>query len=84
MKQALDVGETILNTAGIVFAVQDIESVLSIILLAVSIASLLIRGLYAAYKYIKNKEVDKGIKTIVDTLDDTKDTIEKYKEDNKK
>lgn len=83
MKQALDIGETILNTTGIVFAAQDIESVLSIILLVVSILSLLIRGGYMAYNYFKNKQCDKGIKTIVGTLDETKETIEKFKENNK-
>lgn len=86
MKQALDIGETVLNATGIVFAVQDIESILSIVLLVVSILSLLIRGGYMAYKYFKNKEVDKGIKEVVDTLDKTQTTLEEYKnnKENKK
>lgn len=83
MKQALDVGETVLNIAGITVASQDLESVLSIILLIISISSILIRGGYMAYKYFKNKKTDEGVKTIIDTLDQAKDVIEKNKEDKK-
>lgn len=84
MKPALDVAETVVNIAGITVAVQDMESILSIILLSISILSLLIRGGYLAYKHFKAKKCDEGIKTIVDTLDKAKDTIEKYKDGNKK
>ena len=84
MKPALDVAETVVNIAGITVAVQDMESILSIVLLSISILSLLVRGGYLAYKYFKEKKCDEGIKTIVDTLDQTKDTIEKYKDGIKK
>lgn len=84
MKQILNLSETAINIAGIAVSVQDLESALSLALLIVSIASMLIRGIYTVYKHIKNKDIEAAVNTTVEVLDDTKKIIEKHNmQDNK-
>ena len=77
MKTWYSVAELSLNTISIMVASIDIENVLSIILLVLSVCSILYRLGYNIYKLIKNKKYDK----IDDEIDKAKDDIEKLGHD---
>lgn len=73
MKRLLDIAETGLNTMGVLIGVSDIENVLNLVLLIVSILAILWRAGYAIYQHVRNKRLDK----IGDEIDKAKDEIEK-------
>ena len=73
MKRLLDIAETGLNTVGVLIGVSDIENVLNLVLLIVSILAILWRAGYAIYQHIRDKRLDK----IGDEIDKAKDDIEK-------
>lgn len=81
MKKFMDVAEPLLNGMGILVGVSDIENILNIVLLCVSIFAILWRAGYTIYQHIKEKKFDK----IGDEIDKAKDEIENLmpKEDNK-
>lgn len=81
MNKIIDTAETILNTASIIISVQDLNDIINLILLIVSLIAILWRAGYAIYKHIKEKDYDK----VNDELSKAKDDIEKlnHKEDNK-
>lgn len=81
MKKVLDIAETGLNTVGVLIGVSDIENVLNLVLLIVSILAILWRAGYAIYQHVRNKRLDK----IGNEIDKAKDDIEKLmpKEENK-
>lgn len=81
MKRLLDIAETGLNTVGVLIGVSDIENVLNLVLLIVSILAILWRAGYAIYQHVRNKRLDK----IGDEIEKAKDDIEKLmpKEENK-
>jgi len=73
MKRLLDIAETGLNTMGVLIGVSDIENVLNLVLLIVSILAILWRAGYAIYQHVRNKRLDK----IGDEIEKAKDDIEK-------
>lgn len=73
MKRLLDIAETGLNTVGVLIGVSDIENVLNLVLLIVSIIAILWRAGYAIYQHVRNKRLDK----IGDEIEKAKDDIEK-------
>lgn len=73
MKRLLDIAETGLNTMGVLIGISDIENVLNLVLLIVSILAILWRAGYAIYQHVRNKRLDK----IGDEIDKAKDEIEK-------
>ena len=73
MKRLLDIAETVLNTMGVLIGVSDIENVLNLVLLIVSILAILWRAGYAIYQHVRNKRLDK----IGDEIEKAKDDIEK-------
>lgn len=73
MKRLLDIAETGLNTMGVLIGMSDIENVLNLVLLIVSILAILWRAGYAIYQHVRNKRLDK----IGDELEKAKDDIEK-------
>ena len=73
MKRLLDIAETGLNTVGVLIGVSDIENVLNLVLLIVSIIAILWRAGYAIYQHVRDKRLDK----IGDEIDKAKDDIEK-------
>lgn len=81
MKKLLDTCETGLNVMGVALGVSDMESILNLILLIVSIAAILFRAGYAIYQKIKQKKYDE----IAQELEDTQKALEelKAKEDTK-
>ena len=81
MKKFMDIAEPLLNGMGILVGVSDIENILNIVLLCVSIFAILWRAGYTIYHHIKEKKFDK----IGDEIDKAKDEIENLmpKEDNK-
>lgn len=81
MKKFMDIAEPLLNGMGILVGVSDIENILNIVLLCVSIFAILWRAGYTIYIHIKQKNFDK----IGDEIDKAKDEIENLmpKEDNK-
>ena len=81
MKRVLDVCETGLNIVGVAIGVSDIESVLNVILLVVSILAILFRAGYAIYQHVKEKNYSK----IAEELESAKKQLEQLqaKEDNK-
>lgn len=81
MKKFMDIAEPLLNGMGILVGVSDIENILNIVLLCVSIFAILWRAGYTIYQHIKEKKFDK----IGDDINNAKDEIENLmpKEDNK-
>lgn len=81
MKKFMDIAEPLLNGMGILIGVSDIENILNIVLLCVSIFAILWRAGYTIYHNIKEKKFDK----IGAEIDKAKDEIENLmpKEDNK-
>lgn len=81
MKRVLDVCETGLNIVGVAIGVSDIESVLNVILLVVSILAILFRAGYAIYQHVKEKNYSK----IAEELESARKQLEQLqaKEDNK-
>lgn len=81
MKKVLDACETGLNVVGVAIGVSDIESVLNVILLIVSIAAILFRAGYAIYQKVKEKKYSE----IADELESAKKQLEQLqpKEDDK-
>lgn len=81
MKKFMDIAEPLLNGMGILVGVSDIENILNIVLLCVSIFAILWRTGYTIYLHVKEKKFDK----IGDEIDKAKDEIENLmpKEDNK-
>ena len=73
MKRLLEIAETGLNTMGVLIGISDIENVLNLVLLIVSILAILWRAGYAIYQHVRNKRLDK----IGDEIDKAKDEIEK-------
>ncbi len=73
MKRLLDIAETGLNTVGVLIGVSDIENVLNLVLLIVSILAILWRAGYAIYQHVRDKRLDK----IGDEIEKAKDDIEK-------
>ena len=73
MKRLLDIAETGLNTMGVLIGVSDIENVLNLVLLIVSILAILWRAGYAIYQHVRNRRLDR----IGDELNKAKDDIEK-------
>ncbi len=72
MKKLFDALETGLNVVGVAIGVSDIESVLNIILLIVSIAAILFRAGYAIYQKVKEKKYNE----IADELEKAKEQLE--------
>ena len=81
MKKFMDIAEPLLNGMGILIGASDIENILNIVLLCVSIFAILWRAGYTIYHHIKEKKFDK----ISDDINNAKDEIENLmpKEDNK-
>lgn len=81
MKKFMDIAEPLLNGMGILIGVSDIENILNIVLLCVSIFAILWRAGYTIYLHVKEKKFDK----IAAEIDKAKDEIENLmpKEDNK-
>ena len=81
MKKFMDIAEPLLNGMGILIGASDIENILNIVLLCVSIFAILWRAGYTIYHHIKEKKFDK----IDDEIDKAKKELENLmpKEDNK-
>lgn len=81
MKKVFDACETGLNVLGVAIGVSDVESILNVILLIVSIAAILFRAGYAIYQHVKEKNYSK----IAEELEAAKKQLEQLqaKEDNK-
>lgn len=62
------------------FALYNIQDILSIIILVLSIANIIFNMIMRIYHHIKNKEYDE----IPNEIDKTTKQLEKIKEDNKK
>lgn len=80
MKKFMDIAEPLLNGMGILVGVSDIENILNIVLLCVSLFAILWRAGFTIYTHIKQKKYDK----ISDDIEHAKDEIETLmpKEDN--
>lgn len=72
MKRLLNIAETGLNAIGVLIGVSDIENVLNLLLLIVSIIAILWRAGYAIYQHIRDKRLDK----VGDEIEQAKDDIE--------
>ena len=80
-KKLLNIAETILNGIGITVSVTDLNNILNIILLVISILSILVRASISIYNHYKEKKYNE----IANDLEKTKDEIETIinKEDKK-
>ena len=73
--------ETGVNVLGISISLTDIQNILSIILLIVSILSICFRGGLMIYQRIKNKDIDGAIQVTKDTQTEIEDAINKHKKE---
>lgn len=81
MKKLLDTCETGINVLGVALATSDLENILNLVLLIISIAAILFRGGYAIYQKIKDKKYSEIAKELEDTHKALEDL--KAKEDTK-
>lgn len=77
MKKSLDLAETCLNVVGLTVSLSDINNILNIILLIVSVLAILVRGFFEIKKHIENKEYDKAVETFEDTKEKLEDLTNK-------
>jgi len=77
MKKSLDLAETCLNVLGLTVSLSDINNLLNIILLVVSVLAILVRGFFEIKKHIENKEYDKAVETFEDTKEKLEDLTNK-------
>ena len=70
-----DFAETGLNVAGIAISVQDLNQILNLILLIISVSSILIRVCMKIYDLVKARR----FKEIEETLNEAKDEINEVK-----
>ncbi len=70
----------ILSTIGIAWSVQDLQNIISLILLIISLLNILWKGGYSIYTHVKNKEFNKiesDIKESKEELEKLNNTINK-------
>ena len=79
--KAYDYIETGVNVLGIGISLTDIQNILSIVLLIVSILSICFRGGLMIYQRIKNKDIDGAIKITQETQTEIEDAINKHKKE---
>ena len=79
MKEKLSMATYIVNALGFSISITDIENVLNLILLIVSIASTLIVAGISIYDKFKKKDLDGVIDEVQDTADKITDIIEDSK-----
>ena len=79
--KAYDYIETGVNVLGIGISLTDLQNVLSIVLLIISILSICFRGGLMIYKHIKNKDIDGAIQATKDTQTEIENAINKHKKE---
>lgn len=79
MKEKFSMATYIVNALGFSISITDIENVLNLILLIVSIASTLIVAGISIYDKFKKKDLDGAIEEVQDTADKITDIIEDAK-----
>ena len=92
MKKAFDMSENIINFLGVGFALTDVNNIINLILLIVSVLAILVRSALEIRDHFKSKQYDKIDDTLNDAIDDIghlKDSIangdeHKYKSKEKK
>ena len=68
---------------GITISIEQIETILGIIILCVQIALILYKGIFAIVKKVKNKDYS-GIKEDIETMKDELEEVQKEKVTKKK
>ena len=81
MKKAFDLTENLINFLGVGFALTDVNSIINLILLIVSILAIVIRSAFEIRDHIIKKEYDKIDDTINDAVSDIEDKLPKDKEE---
>ena len=81
MKKAFDITENFINFLGVGFAFTDVNNIINLILLIVSILAIVIRAAFEIRDHIKKKEYDKIDDTINDAVSDIEDKLPKDKEE---
>lgn len=81
MKKAFDLTENFINFLGVGFALADVNNIINLILLIVSILAIVIRAAFEIRDHIKKKEYDKIDDTINDAVSDIEDKLPKDKEE---
>ena len=79
MKEKLSMATYIVNALGFSISITDVENILNLILLIVSIASTLIVAGISIYDKFKKKDLDGVINEVQDTADKITDIIEDAK-----
>lgn len=81
MKKAFDITENLINFLGVGFALSDVNNIINLILLIVSIIAIVIRAAFEIRDHIIKKEYDKIDDTINDAVSDIEDKLPKGKEE---
>lgn len=84
MDNKLEVIEDGLIVFGVALSIDQIKTILGIILLSIQIGLILYKGIKLIISHAKKKEYDEVIKTIDDMTRDVKDAIDKTDEDGKR
>ena len=74
-----DFAETGLNIFGIAVSVTDLNQVLNLVLLVVSVASILFRCGYKVYRLIKERRVEDAIVVVDEAKDEITEIVNKTK-----
>lgn len=80
MKNVLEISEDALIVMGVVISIEQIETILGIILLSVQIALILFKGGKLIYNKIKNKDYVGAVKTAKMTVEQVTDNVKKIEE----
>ena len=75
-----EVTEDALIVMGVAIGLDQIESVLGIVILSIQIALILFKGGKLVYNKIKNKDYTGAIETVKDTVDKVEDNVKKIEE----
>ena len=81
MKKAFDITENLINFLGVGFALTDVNNIINLILLIVSIIAIVIRAAFEIRDHISKKEYDKIDDTINDAVNEIGDKLPKGKEE---
>lgn len=83
MKKYFNLAENTLNFLGVGFALTDVNNIINLILLIVSILAIVVRAIFEIKDHLEKKEFDKIDDTIKDAVDDIENKLPKDNKEKK-
>ena len=83
MDKQLEIVEDVFIVLGVALSIDQIKTILGIVLLVIQISLILFKGVKLIVKHVKNKELDEIEKVIDQTTKEIQDIIDSQEDDNK-